>query len=167
LYFDKTIQEILIDLNKIKKINIYQQVSDESNIDEIKKTYTKHNIPNSLFTFKNDIYEYMSKCDLAISRCGASTLSELVKLCIPFIGIPLPYAKDNHQYFNVKYYEEKNCCWLVNQANFEKLNLISLLKKIISSDAVYQDKYSNLKNISYQNKWDDINKKLIKLINEN
>ena len=45
--------------------------------------------------------------------------------------------------------------------------LISLLKKIISSDAVYQDKYSNLKNISYQNKWDDINKKLIKLINEN
>ena len=167
LYFDKTIQEILIDLNKIKKINIYQQVSDESNIDEIKKTYTKHNIPNSLFTFKNDIYEYMSKCDLAISRCGASTLSELVKLCIPFIGIPLPSAKDNHQYFNAKYYEEKNCCWLVNQANFEKLNLISLLKKIISSDAVYQDKYSNLKNISYQNKWDDINKKLIKLINEN
>ena len=167
LYFDKTIQEILIDLNKIKKINIYQQVSDESKIDEIKKAYAKHNIPNSLFTFKNDIYEYMSKCDLAISRCGASTLSELVKLCIPFIGIPLPSAKDNHQYFNAKYYEEKNCCWLVNQANFEKLNLISLLKKIISSDAVYQDKYSNLKNISYQNKWDDINKKLIKLINEN
>ena len=49
----------------------------------------------------------------------------------------------------------------------EKLNLISLLKKIISSEAVYRDKYSNLKNISYQNKWDDINKKLIKLINEN
>ena len=167
MYFDKTIQEILIDLNKIKKINIYQQVSDESKIDEIKKTYAKNNIPNSLFTFKNDIYEYMSKCDLAISRCGASTLSELVKLCIPFIGIPLPSAKDNHQYFNAKYYEEKNCCWLVNQANFEKLNLISLLKKIISSDTVYQDKYSNLKNISYQNKWDDINKKLIKLINEN
>tara|TARA_Y100000589_G_C27026071_1_gene576987 strand:+ start:61 stop:705 length:645 start_codon:yes stop_codon:yes gene_type:complete len=167
MYFDKTIQEILIDLNKIKKINIYQQVSDESKINEIKKTYAKHNIPNSLFTFKNDIYEYMSKCDLAISRCGASTLSELVKLCIPFIGIPLPSAKDNHQYFNAKYYEEKNCCWLVNQANFEKLNLISLLKKIISSDAVYHDKYSNLKNISYQNKWDDINKKLIKLINEN
>ena len=39
--------------------------------------------------------------------------------------------------------------------------------KIISNDTVYQDKYSNLKNISYQNKWDDINKKLIKLINEN
>ena len=82
LYFDKTIQEILIDLNKIKKINIYQQVSDESKIYEIKKTYAKNNIPNSLFTFKNNIYEYMSKCDLAISRCGASTLSELVKLCI-------------------------------------------------------------------------------------
>ena len=46
LYFDKTIQEILIDLNKIKKINIYQQVSDESKIDEIKKTYAKNNIPN-------------------------------------------------------------------------------------------------------------------------
>ena len=55
----------------------------------------------------------MSKCDLAISRCGASTLSELVKLCIPFIGIPLPSAKDNHQYFNAKYYEEKTVVGLL------------------------------------------------------
>ena len=109
----------------------------------------------------------MSKVNLAITRSGASVVAELCFLNIPFIAIPFPFAKDNHQYFNVKYYEEKNCCWLVNQVNFEKLNLISLLKKIISSDAVYQDKYSNLKNISYQNKWDDINKKLIKLINEN
>ena len=46
--------------------------------------------------------------DFAITRSGASTLSELVALRIPFIAVPLPKSKDNHQYFNAKYFEDKN-----------------------------------------------------------
>ena len=166
-FFDNSIQDILIDLNKTKKINVYQQVSDESKIDILEKIYKQKNIKTTLFTFDNNIFNCMSKCDIAISRCGASTLSELVKLCVPFIGIPYPYAKDNHQYFNAKFYEKKNCCWLLNETNIKNGKLAELLKNIILNNSVYQDKYSNLKNISYQNKWDDINKKLVKLINEN
>lgn len=166
-YFDSTIQEVLINLNKIKKINVYQQISNEIEIDKIKKIYKQSKIPNTLFTFKKNIYEYMLQCDIAISRCGASTLSELVKLCLPFIGIPFPFAKDNHQYFNAKYYQKKKCCWIFDQTNIEKEKLIILLNKIISNNSIYREKYLNMKNLSYQNKWDDINKKLIELINEN
>ena len=35
--------------------------------------------------------------DLCITRGGASTLAELSVLNIPFIVVPLPTSKDNHQ----------------------------------------------------------------------
>ena len=50
----------------------------------------------------------MSLCDFAITRAGASTLSELVSLKIPFLAIPFPFSKDDHQYFNAKFYVDKN-----------------------------------------------------------
>ena len=57
----------------------------------------------------------MNKCNIAITRCGASTIAELVYFNIPFIGIPFPFAKDNHQFYNAKFYEENDCCWLYKQ----------------------------------------------------
>ena len=53
--------------------------------------------------FEDKLSEIMSLCDFAITRAGASTLSELVSLKIPFLAIPFPFSKDDHQYFNAKF----------------------------------------------------------------
>ena len=45
----------------------------------------------------------------------ASTLSELSFFNIPFIAVPFPHAKDNHQFFNAEFYEKKQCCWIIKQ----------------------------------------------------
>lgn len=42
----------------------------------------------------------MKKCDLIVSRAGASTLSEIIALGIPSILIPSSYVANNHQYKN-------------------------------------------------------------------
>ena len=73
----------------------------------------------------------ISRSDLAISRCGASTLSELVYTETPFIAIPYPYAMDDHQYLNAKYYEKKGCCWTVEQKNFTSKSLFNLIENIL------------------------------------
>ena len=62
--------------------------------------------------FTNDIYELYNGIDLAITRGGASTLSELSFLNIPFVSIPLPSAKDNHQFHNSEYSHKKNSLML-------------------------------------------------------
>ena len=41
----------------------------------------------------------------------------------PFIVIPLPTAKDNHQMENAKFYEKAGCCWILNQKNLDKEKL--------------------------------------------
>ncbi len=57
--------------------------------------------------------EEMQRANLIITRSGASTINELVFLETPFLAVPYLYAKDDHQFFNAKYYVNKNLCWLV------------------------------------------------------
>ena len=45
----------------------------------------------------------------------------------PFIAIPLPTAKDNHQMENAKFYEEMGCCWILDQKILIKKNFQFLL----------------------------------------
>ena len=69
------------------------------------------------------------------------------------------YAKD----FQCIYYETKNCCWVIRQNQLNKENLSNLLKD--KNDL--KEKKKNLEKLTNQNTWNNINKKLINLINEN
>ena len=43
----------------------------------------------------------------------------------PFIAIPLPSAKDNHQMENAKFYEKSG--WVLDQKTLEKKNFTNIL----------------------------------------
>ena len=96
------------------KFNIYQQCM-EAQKSKISHIYEKLKINFELFSYIDDMSIYYKKCDLAITRCGASSLSELVNLNIPFIAIPLPSSMDNHQLKNAKYFQNEGFCFLLEQ----------------------------------------------------
>ena len=54
------------------------------------------------------MHKIINKCDFVITRSGASTINELVFLEKPFWLYLSHFAKDDHQYYNAKYYTEKN-----------------------------------------------------------
>ena len=87
--------------------------------------YNKNNIKNHVFEFDKNILKFILSSHLAITRCGASTTAELVQTFTPFIAVPLPNSIDDHQYLNAKYYENKGCCWLLEQDNFNVKNLFN------------------------------------------
>ena len=166
-FFDNFCEKIVIDLSKKNQINVVQQVFSRSERERLKKVYNNLNIKNFLFDFDPNISDKLKNCDIAITRCGASTMAELAYLRIPFIGIPYPYAKDNHQFYNLEFYEKKNCCWAINQKDADTDKLVDQIQNIFNQNSSYKDKINNMDKISYQNSWNNINKKLIKLINEN
>ncbi len=87
---------------------------------------------------------------------------------IPFLAIPLPSAKDNHQYENALFYKKKNCCWIIKEHELNNNELLSsFLINIIEDKAGYLAKKKSMKEFSYQNTWNNINKKLLDIINEN
>ena len=130
--------------NEGYEIEINQQCT-KSQKNSIMNYYKKNNIKNYVFEFDEDILKLIIPSSLAITRCGASTTAELTHTLTPFIAIPLPHSIDNHQYLNAKYYEDKGCCWLLEQDNFNTENLFNLIKEIIKNKNKLKNINENMK----------------------
>ena len=124
-------------------------------------------IEHEVFTFDENLNTLLKQSDLCITRAGASSLAELSLLKIPFIAIPLPTSKDNHQYENAKYYKDKDCCWIINQESFNTPKFEELLIKLSLKKDEYLRKKINLEKLNYKNTWNNVNQKLLEIFNEN
>ena len=71
----------------------------------VRERYRDAGINATVSAFFQDMPTIYGQADFLISRAGATTLSELAVLGLPSILIPYPYAADNHQEKNARYYE--------------------------------------------------------------
>ena len=163
--FDQSLKNSIINISRKKRIRIIQQTK-EKNITYLKNLYLENNIENKIFSFDKNFSDIIHQSDLCITRAGASTLAELSYLNIPFIAVPLPSSKDNHQVENANYYRDKNCCWIITQDSFEN-KIEELIKDILDNKSEYLEKKQNLKKLNYQNTWINVNQKILEAINEN
>ena len=165
-FFDNKVTDLITEISKKKDFQIIQQISKKNEIEQLKKKYDDLNLKYNFFDFTNNSDKLYKDVDFAITRGGASTLSELSFLNIPFLAIPLPSAKDNHQFHNSNFYYQKKCCWLIEQKNFEHDKIVDLILKIFNNREDYIDKARNLQKISEKNTWNNSNNRIIEIINE-
>jgi len=164
--FNNKLKKSIISLSKKYKLNICQQINsiNQKNLEDF---YNQNNISYQLFNFEENILKFISNANLCITRAGASTLSELTYLNIPYLAIPYPSAKDDHQFQNALFYKNKNCCWILRQDEINEEVLENNLINIIQNKADYLSKKKSMKNFSCKNTWNNTNQKLISVINEN
>ena len=164
--FDTVVKNSVIKLSKKYKLKIFQQTNFK-NYKDLKKFYSENNIKSEFFDYSDNIIELMNQTHLCVTRAGASTLAELTFLNIPYLTIPYPLAKDDHQFQNALFYKNMNCCWLLKQEDLKDDVLFNNLINIIRNKEDYLIKKKNMKRFSYQNTWNNINQKLINTIDEN
>ena len=164
--FDELIKEVMIDVSKTFSIKVIQQTSLE-NIQILKNFYDSKNIENKIFNFEEKFINLINMSDLCITRAGATSLAEISILNKPFVAIPLPSAKDNHQMKNAQFYEEKGCCWVLDQKKLNKENLLNIILNILKDKSDLIVKKSNLEKLNFENSWNDVNQKLQRILNEN
>jgi len=162
-FFDEQLKNSIYELSKKYKLMVYHQLSS-SDFSSLQIFYKEKNIENKLFNFEENIFEYIAEANLAITRAGASTLSELSYLNVPFIAIPYKFATDNHQLQNALYYKKNGCCWILNEKEINQTNLTQILFDIIEDKEDYLIKKKKLENFSYKNTWNNINQKLLESI---
>ncbi len=163
--FDKNLKNSVVNISKKFSIKIIQQ-TNEKNISDLRDFYFRNNIENTIFSFDKNFANIIQQADLCLTRAGASTLAELSVLNIPFVAVPLPKSKDNHQFENANFYMNYDCCWLLEQNFFEE-KIEGVLKDIFMNKSDYLKKKENLKKLNYQNTWINVNQKILKCINEN
>jgi len=137
--FDTILKNAIVSLSKNYKLKIFHQ-TNLKNFKNLREFYVKNNIHSEIFDFDENFLKYIKNANLCITRAGASTLSELTYLNIPYLAIPFLFASDNHQYENALYYKNKNCCWILNQDELNEDKLLKNLINIIDNKEDYMEK---------------------------
>jgi UDP-N-acetylglucosamine--N-acetylmuramyl-(pentapeptide) pyrophosphoryl-undecaprenol N-acetylglucosamine transferase len=148
---------------KGNKIEIVQQCLNKQK-KLIVDFYKENNIKNYIFEFSDNVIELILSSNLVITRCGASTTAEIEYTETPFIAVPLPNSIDNHQYLNAKYYENKGCCLLLEQKNFNSTNLFRLIVEIIKDKSKLESMSINMQKNVKKNVYKNIENQLKEFI---
>jgi UDP-N-acetylglucosamine--N-acetylmuramyl-(pentapeptide) pyrophosphoryl-undecaprenol N-acetylglucosamine transferase len=92
-----------------------------------------------------DMVTVLKASDIAISRAGSLSLSEIEAAGLASILIPYPYAAADHQRKNAKYMVEKGASLYLEDSKTNELTLLNLLEEIINNPERLQDLQKNAK----------------------
>ncbi len=106
-------------------------ITGEKEYEKFKKAY--ENMPVLVLAFSENMGLIYRACDLALSRAGASTITELSLYGVPALFIPFPYAVRDHQYYNAKEVEELGGGLVLRQEKVDLNTVIKLLERILSN----------------------------------
>lgn len=104
--------------------------------------------------FCDTMAEALSAADIVVSRAGAGTLAECIACRVPAVLVPYPFAADDHQTANAKYYQEKGAGISVPQGEIEKLTETVL--DAVSDDELLARFRDGIEKLSREYVWDNV-----------
>lgn len=104
----------------------------------------------AIFTpFVDNMSNVLSAADLVLSRAGAGSVAEFCHCYIPAILVPYPFAADDHQRENAKFFEQQGGGIMLDEKNLDQL--YSEVVALIFNDWLLDKFRKNLKLIEAQN----------------
>ena len=88
-----------------------------------------------LFPYLENQTRAFQIADIIVTRCGASTLSEIVALEKPSILIPSPYVPNNHQYKNAIDFINEGAAILLEEVDLKGNRLVDIIDNTIFDEA--------------------------------
>ena len=88
----------------------------------------KPNDSTTAVEYIDNMATVMAAVDLVITRCGASTLSELEAMGKPTILVPSPYVAENHQYHNGMVLVHAGAAYLIEEKKYNKEEFLQMVE---------------------------------------
>lgn len=139
----KTINEasvqILKTLSHVYNVQIIFQTGKKNYdtvIEQLEKIYPEYKEDKNIIIkpYFDNMVTVLKACDIAISRAGSLSISELCASSIAPILIPYPYAAADHQRKNAKCMVEKGAGLYLENNDTTAETLLELLTKLISDN---------------------------------
>lgn len=139
-------------------------VTGKDSYDDIKEL----NIPSNvkIFPYVESQARIMKKADLVVTRCGASTLAEIISLKLPSILIPSPYVPNNHQYINGMDFVNKHAGVMIEEKDLTGEKLVKTIDLLINDDKILNEMKENLADLGVDDSATRIYELLKKLTGE-
>lgn len=140
-------------------------ITGNSSYEDVIKTKYPKNV--KVIPFYEGLPSLMKKCDLMVTRAGASTLSEIIALKVPSIIIPSPFVANNHQYINALDIVKKDAGLMIEEKELKEGTLFETVDALIKDETRLKEMQKNLKSLYVEDSAEIIYKKLKELINDN
>jgi UDP-N-acetylglucosamine--N-acetylmuramyl-(pentapeptide) pyrophosphoryl-undecaprenol N-acetylglucosamine transferase len=86
-----------------------------------------------LLPYMYNIWDGLAAADVAISRAGATAISEIIVKAVPTILIPFPYSAENHQDTNAKLLGDRGAAFVINESDLTKEKLMNEIKDLLTN----------------------------------
>lgn len=110
----------------------------------------------------DDMVSVLKASDIAVSRAGSLSISELCASGIASIFVPYPLAAADHQRKNARFMEEKGACVYLEDSETNPQKLLNIIIDLITDKEKLENIQNNAKKLAKYNATFDI----VKLINE-
>ncbi|RYU63007.1 undecaprenyldiphospho-muramoylpentapeptide beta-N-acetylglucosaminyltransferase [Methylolobus aquaticus] len=98
--------------------------------DQTAALYRRLGVASEVVAFIDDMASAYRWADLAVCRSGAMTVSELAVVGLPAILVPYPYAIDDHQTANARFFEKGGAGRCVPQNDLTAAGLAALIREL-------------------------------------
>jgi UDP-N-acetylglucosamine--N-acetylmuramyl-(pentapeptide) pyrophosphoryl-undecaprenol N-acetylglucosamine transferase len=98
--------------------------------------------------FYNNMAGLLQRANLAVSRAGAGTLTELAATQTPAILIPYPYAAEDHQTYNAQVFANAGAALLFQQSDLTPETLQSKVLYLLNSPNALQQMSEGMKQLA-------------------
>jgi len=136
-------------LNKIA-LEIAKEMSDVNFILSTGGKNIGTDIPPNveLRDYIDNMYAYWRSVDVAITRGGATTISELIHFNVPSVIVPWEGATEGHQVINAKMIENEGLGMMMREQDYSKKWLIETLYKLIKNGRKFEERENPAKRIT-------------------
>lgn len=139
-------------------------ITGKSSYDKVMENKYPDNV--KIIPFYEGLPSLMKKCDLMVTRAGASTLSEIIALSVPSIIIPSPFVANNHQYINAMDLVKKDAAIMLEEKDLTSGKLSKTIDDIIFDDNKLSFMKNNLSKLRVNDSADIIYNNLKRIVNE-
>jgi len=114
--------------------------------------------------FYDDMAALLKRANLAVSRSGAGTLTELAITHTPSILIPYPFAAEDHQTYNAKVFAGAGAAWLFQQKDLTADLLASKVLYLLQSPEQLQQMAQATASVAITNSAEQLGDVIRKLV---
>ena len=129
----------------------------ETVIEQLIKIYPEYELDTNLIVrpYFEDMVTVLKASDIAVSRAGSLSISELEAAGVAAILIPYPHAAADHQRKNAKYMLEKEASLYLEDSQTDEVRLGELIKSLVENPDLLKKLQGNTLALA---KYDGVNK---------
>ncbi|MFN3692385.1 MAG: UDP-N-acetylglucosamine--N-acetylmuramyl-(pentapeptide) pyrophosphoryl-undecaprenol N-acetylglucosamine transferase, partial [Fervidobacterium sp.] len=104
--------------------------------------FSQKDVPENIEvkSYIDNMYAYWRSVDAAITRAGATTISELIYFNVPAIVVPWEGSTESHQLINASIIEKQRIGVMIRESDYNKKDFVNKLRNIIKQGREYKER---------------------------